>query len=194
MNRIRVLGMVLLWAGFLAGALAAVQNVDPPGRLLPAEKWKMVNWWWYGGAFLIGAVGVGLIWSTRKPTARRAASFDALITDQRRAVESLIATLGQLQRDLDQSPPSKILAAIDQQCSQPLADFAEARQALSHRYGLKHFAAVMTDFALAERYINRAWSAAADGYLDEVRQCLEVAARSLDSLAKKYAQLNARGG
>jgi hypothetical protein len=33
----------------------------------------------------------------------------------------------------------------------------------------------MTEFAAGERAVNRSWSAAADGYVDEVAVCLEKA-------------------
>jgi hypothetical protein len=33
----------------------------------------------------------------------------------------------------------------------------------------------MTQFSSAERFVNRAWSAAADGYLDETKSSLEIA-------------------
>ncbi len=189
MNRIRFLGIVLLWLGFLSGALAAVQQPDPTEKIPQAQKWKIVNWWWYGSSFLVGAVGVGLIWSTRKPSAKQAASFDQQIDTQRRAIASLVDAVSGLRKEIDKLAPSEIRDAIDAKCSAPLADFAEAREAITHRYGLKSFASVMTDFALAERYVNRAWSAAADGYLEEVASALSVAANRLESLSERFSSM-----
>ena len=37
----------------------------------------------------------------------------------------------------------------------------------------------MTEFAAAERYVNRSWSAAADGYVDEVAASLDKADQHL---------------
>ena len=65
-----------------------------------------------------------------------------------------------------------VLRCIDRECVDPLADFAEARQSLVKRFGMAVYAEVMTEFASAERLINRSWSAAADGYVDEVEQSL----------------------
>jgi hypothetical protein len=39
-------------------------------------------------------------------------------------------------------------------------------------YGLPGFAAVMGPYAGGERYLNRVWSASADGYVDEVEDYL----------------------
>ena len=49
------------------------------------------------------------------------------------------------------------------------------------RFDLKTYADVMTEFASAERSINRAWSAAADGYIDEINLCID---RSYDHLGQ----------
>jgi hypothetical protein len=53
-----------------------------------------------------------------------------------------------------------------------LGRFAELREVLVSEFGLDHYAKIMTEFALAERTINRVWSASADGYVDEVRTSL----------------------
>ena len=49
-----------------------------------------------------------------------------------------------------------------------LANFAEARESIIHRYGSRSYAEIMSSFAAGERYINRVWSASTDGYVDEV--------------------------
>ncbi len=54
----------------------------------------------------------------------------------------------------------------------PLQNFIAARPYVISRMGLSGYAAVMDRFAGAERQVNRAWSAAADGYLEESESCL----------------------
>jgi hypothetical protein len=41
---------------------------------------------------------------------------------------------------------------------------------------MQTYANVMSDFAAGERYVNRVWSASADGYNAEARQYLDKAA------------------
>ena len=60
-----------------------------------------------------------------------------------------------------------------------MADFIDARQALIGRHGLGGYAMIMDRFAAAERQINRARSAAADGVYDEAETCLKAAADRL---------------
>ena len=74
-----------------------------------------------------------------------------------------------------QRTPSEVVHFIDTQCVDPLAEFADSRQAMVKRFGMKVYADVMTEFASAERMVNRSWSAAADGYVDEVDKCLKMA-------------------
>ena len=45
-----------------------------------------------------------------------------------------------------------------------------------HLYGLQVYADIMSNFATGERYINRVWSASADGYENEAATYLEKAA------------------
>ncbi|MEM7317340.1 MAG: hypothetical protein AAF497_29800, partial [Planctomycetota bacterium] len=75
--------------------------------------------------------------------------------------------------------PNELLNVIDGQCSDRFSEFVEARQALVKRFSLRVYAEVMTEFASAERYVNRCWSAAADGYVDEVAASLTRASRHL---------------
>lgn len=70
----------------------------------------------------------------------------------------------------------------------PLTDFIASRPRLIATKGLSGYAAVMDKFAGAERQVNRAWSAAADGYLEESEVCL---ATSEPLLVEAIERLNA---
>lgn len=53
-----------------------------------------------------------------------------------------------------------------------LEPFVEKRGDLIDQYGMAKYALVFTPFAQAERYLNRAWSAAVDGYKEESTEYL----------------------
>ena len=78
---------------------------------------------------------------------------------------------------------------IDEQLAPELASFADAREAMIPSFGMQGYADVMTRFAGAERMINRAWSASADGYIDEVWKCLERASALLDEAGERFTAL-----
>jgi hypothetical protein len=66
--------------------------------------------------------------------------------------------------------------------------FVEARPILIARLGLGGFAELMDRYAAAERQINRAWSAAADGVPAEAAQCLELASVFLDEALDRLSR------
>jgi hypothetical protein len=68
-----------------------------------------------------------------------------------------------------------VIEWIDDRCVPDLNGFADNREAIANRFGPLAYAEVMTEFASGERYLNRAWSAAADGYVDEVADCIQHA-------------------
>ncbi|MEM7622970.1 MAG: hypothetical protein AAF235_07170 [Planctomycetota bacterium] len=70
-----------------------------------------------------------------------------------------------------------------------LAAFAEAREVLIGRLGLGGFARVMDRFAAAERQINRAWSAAADGRVGSVEHAPGLLGESLACLDEAHGHL-----
>jgi hypothetical protein len=186
----RLMGHLLLWAGFLAAAFASVcrlENAD--------SKWQTIPWVWYGLSMIVGIVGIVLL---------RNANLEADADDERTGVEYSVVqrsldTVASIVSGLSETRPqipSEVLRCIDDQCAQPLSDFADARQALVKRFGLKVYADVMTEFASAERYVNRTWSAAADGYVDEVAASLDRANHHLQNARELLlaAERGAEGG
>jgi hypothetical protein len=83
------------------------------------------------------------------------------------ALECLQAATTQLESTLDQRDLQSLHQTLEAIVSSPIADFVENRTAISERHGIRNSAAVMGPFATAERCLNRAWSASADGYWHE---------------------------
>jgi hypothetical protein len=74
---------------------------------------------------------------------------------------------------------------IDELFIDDIDKFVDARESIAHRYGLAAYGEVMGSFAAGERYLNRVWSASADGYIDEVNAYLEKTREQfVDSLEK----------
>ena len=76
--------------------------------------------------------------------------------------------------------------------TEDIISFVEARESIGHVYGLAAYADIMSYFASGERYLNRVWSASADGYIDEVAAYLEKAqlqfSEALDKLRRQKQQ------
>ena len=175
----RLAGMVLLWLGILGGSFIAVRD--------PAE----VAWSLYAGACAVGIVGVVLLRISARATAGQGAKVQAELSAMR---ESLATLRAALKDTLEQrAGVYRIKGVIDAAFAPELACFADAREAMIPAFGLQGYADVMTRFAAAERMINRAWSASADGYVDEVWLCLERADGLLDEAHAAFTKSDRAG-
>jgi hypothetical protein len=78
---------------------------------------------------------------------------------------------------------------LDELLIDDLNAFVEARETIAHIYGLQVYAEIMNHFAAGERYLNRVWTASADGYIDEVNEYIEKARKQFDTAKKIVDEL-----
>ena len=161
--------------GFIIASLAAVVDED------------MVKWLWYVPALALGIAGVVVI---RTHVARRTKADHHVAAN----IETIEASLGRIAANIDRLNADKhaidtydVRHRIDELFADDLETFVDARQSIAHRHGLAAYAEVMTAFAAGERYLNRVWSASADGYIDEVHEYL---AKAKDQFAETLALLH----
>jgi len=159
----KTIGLLVIAVGFLAGALASVLD---PGK---------VYWGYLAASLTVGVAGVVIA----RAGHRKAHVSDVQLTQNMQAIE---ASLGRIVENITALNAQKhtyntydIRHRIDELFLDDLAAFVEARQSIGHVYSLAAYGDVMTSFAAAERYLNRVWSASADGYIDEVNEYLEKA-------------------
>ena len=200
----KLIGQILLWCGFLSGALATVINpasdgvefarsVDPAeigvpipelgGGEIREDGWHLIPWFWYGASALVCVVGVVVI--------RASLQSERIEKIHRQRNHSrTVRRVGTGDRPGQGNPQETGYRTTVQ-------DRRHARRRSSQisyvslpinakrsptQFGLAAFADVMTAFASGERSINRAWSASADGYFDEAESCLE---RGIAMLGKR---------
>ena len=168
------LGYFLLAAGFLGGAYATsldVQNVD----------------WTFFGIAAVAAIA-GLVIFKRQATAH--ARSDTVLETNR---GELLESIDNIGRDLagivadKEKTGASLREAIDLRLRADLRRFADARESMVHLFGLQTYADIMSSFAAGERYINRVWSASADGYDGEAATYLE---KAVEQFADAQAQLH----
>jgi len=158
-----IAGQVLLWIGFLGGAFFSVLRLEEPDA-----AWSTIPWGYYGVSALVGIGGVVLLRLHKAAQAVDGESAGAELTAVRESLSKVSEHVTNLRSNLDNMSCEDVLEYIDEECAPLLAEFADGRMSISNRFGTKRYAEVMTEFASGERYLNRAWSAAADGYVDEV--------------------------
>lgn len=159
-HRFSQLGFALMAGGFLWGAYLIVSRLD------------YVDWYFYAPAFLLTALGSFMLRFSRGRAGAEADKVAADISIVDTSLKNLLDKVSAMNADVASADVYGFSKRIDDECMDPINDFVEAREALIHRYGLSEYAAVMDRFALGERSLNRAWCASADGYIDEVTDCL----------------------
>lgn len=157
------LAYLLIIAGFIAAAFVA--SLDA----------RQVDWLWFGLAIAVGVIGVVVL----KVIKHKASRHGDLLESNREVLtgtlDRIVAGLEELSGKKEQIPTYEMRFEIDHRFRNDLNDFAEARMSMAHLYGLQRYANIMSHFAAGERYINRVWSASADGYQDEVLNYVDKA-------------------
>ena len=163
----------MVTVGFIAAALATVVDENA------------VKWFWYVPALIVGAAGVAAVRindacqnKTEHHVASRIETVDS-------SLERIAANIKKLNADKHSINTYDMRHRIDELFVDDLEMFVDARESIGHRYGLAAYGEVMSSFAAGERYLNRVWSASADGYIDEVNAYLDKAQEQfVESLAK----------
>lgn len=154
------LGYLLIVAGFLAGALVSVLDD------------VSVDWTRFSAAMILGVVGIVLV---RLDTYRMARTEGAMSTNLQMidaSLDSIVQAMQTLNAEKAELDVYDVHRRIDELVPDHLTRFVEARSSIANAFGLQGYADVMSHFAAGERYLNRVWSASADGYVDEVREYL----------------------
>lgn len=166
-------GYLMITIGFLAGALVAVLDE------------LSVKWGYFIAALLIGAAGVVIVHLGQRRDSRSEQKLTANLHDIETSLGRIVENITQLNAEKQSIDPYDVRYRIDELFGEDLTTFVEARQSLAQVYGLQVYADVMSYFAAGERYLNRVWSASADGYIDEVNTYLDkTQAQFVEALAQ----------
>jgi len=166
------LGYILVGVGFLGGAFATsldVQNVNWPIFLTMAAA---------------AVVGLTIYKMQVGALARSEEVLETNRAELRESIANIVADL----EDLNEGELTKgavLRDRIDLKLREDLRRFADARQSMVHLFGLQTYADIMSHFATGERYINRVWSASADGYDEEAEAYLKRAAGQFDEAKQR---------
>ena len=174
------IGFFLLAGGFLAGAYATALDVE------------QVNWSLFALAAIGALVGLSLI---KRAAAAHAQSDEVLEMNRgelRDSIANVIRDLGEIVEDRA-ARGSALRDAIDLRLRNDLRRFAAARESMVHLFGMQTYADIMSSFAAGERYINRVWSASADGYDEEAENYLAKAAEQFADAQEQLFAAAARG-
>jgi len=108
------------------------------------------------------------------------------------SLQSIVENITRLNAEKTSINPYDVRHRIDECFPEAITSFVDAREGIAEIYGLQAYADVMSYFAAGERYLNRVWSASADGYINEVNAYLDKAqvqfTEALDKIRKLKEQ------
>ena len=154
------LAHIMIAAGFLGAAYATSLHAH------------QVDWTLFVISAFVSAAGVII---AKRMDSADARSESVLNSNRAELNESIANIVTELDGTAYESG-EQLRDWIDEQLRPDLRRFADARESMVHLYGLQTYADIMSNFATGERYINRVWSASADGYDSEAATYLEKAA------------------
>lgn len=171
------LGYLIITLGFLAGALTTVLDK------------QIVNWAYFLPALIFGVIGIMLVrLSTRRLTQEKG-KLASNIQNIEVSLERIVDNVNQLSKEKQSIDPYDVRHRIDELFPNDMNTFVEARESIAHVYGLQEYADVMSYFAAGERYLNRVWSASADGYIEEIHEYIDRAQEQFSQALQKLSQL-----
>ena len=169
------IGFILLAAGFLAGAYATALDV------------QSVEWTLFVVAAVAAVAGLVLIKREASAHARSDEVLELNRSELRDSLQNIVRDLGEIVSD-QTTKGADLRDRIDLKLRDDLRRFADARESMVHLFGLQTYADIMSSFAAGERYINRVWSASADGYDGEAATYLEKAATQFTDAQQQLQQ------
>jgi len=174
----RKIGYLMITVGFLAGAVAA--TVDK----------ENVLWGYFVPSLAVGVAGVAMARLGR----RRESRVEGKLASDSQSIEAslkrVVENITRLNAEKSSINAYDVRHRIDELFPEDLTVFVEARESIAHSHGLAAYADVMSSFAAGERYLNRVWSASADGYVDEVNAYLDKAQAQFVESLDKIRRLN----
>ena len=170
------LGYIIITVSFLAGSLIAV-----------LDELK-VQWGYFIGVLVLGIVGIVLVHLHERKSSRSEKRLAMNLEDIKTSLIRIVENMTQLNAEKQSINAYDMRHRIDELFANDLTTFVEARESLAHAYSLQVYANIMSHFASGERYLNRVWSASADGYIDEITAYLDKAqtqsAEALDNIGQ----------
>jgi len=151
---------------FLAGCLVAAYFL--------VERPNEIRWAPFAAA--VAAAMVGIAGMRRSKPARPAGVGPGRQEPAAEALAAVLAWLGTASRE----NPDNLAQRLDTEVKPHLREVEDGLGRLHDQLGLERYAQFMDGYARGERALNRAWSAAADGYAREAREQLGVAELALD--------------
>lgn len=151
------------------------------------KQWSMNRWGaapWFGAAIAMMLAAVFLSRSSGGSEGAGEATENSAYAELKGLLGEVGSGAAGLIERIEQLSPEGGAAEIET-CGEGVLTLVEQRQVLAQALGPGPYAEFMGQFSAAERDLNRAWSAAVDGYPVEARESLQRAAAGFDGALER---------
>ncbi|MBU4484841.1 hypothetical protein KKA47_05425 [bacterium] len=173
----KIVGFILVTFGFIASAFLA--SIDK----------ELINWHYYVPALIVGIVGVICLRVALHRDTKGTKKIGADINNVKESINNIVRKIDTFNQEKESIEVYDIHKKIDELFIDDINTFVEARKSIIHKYDMQSYADLMNHFAAGERYLNRSWSASADGYIDESYKYIEKSAEQFKITKEHFEQL-----
>ena len=174
----KLTGYLMLIGGFLAASYATALDT------------QLTDWAMFLPSGIVSALGVLIIKRQASGEARAEHVLTANRAELTQSIGNIASSLRTIVTDATPIRPeltAELRERIDRTLRDDLRRFADARESMIHLFGIQAYANIMSEFAAGERYINRVWSASADGYNAEAHAYLQKAVTQFEHAQAQLA-------
>ena len=180
-NKVKLIGMIFFAVGIIV-TIAASAKVPAKDMMFPD------TFIWYLIGTIISVVGL-VIWHIKQ---RETVKLD--LTSHQESSEAnpdvllrdTVTALRELNDKKDIENANKFIEVIDDILDNFVLPFAEIRHHLIDMFGMSEGSEILVILAYGERNLNRVWSAAADGHLEEARTVLPDVLKTYEEALELY--------
>ena len=177
-GNMKIVGYLLMIVGFIGGALIGTYNKE------------VINWYHFVPSLIVGVLGVILLRRTKYRHTKGEDKLGSDIKNIETSLNTIVEKIDNFNKEKESIGVYDIHEKIDTLFIDDINTFVEARQSIIHRFNMQSYADLMNHFAAAERYLNRSWSASADGYIDESYAYIAKAAEQFDVTKQHFDKLS----
>jgi hypothetical protein len=183
----RPAGYVLFTLGIML-AVSGGAKLPPPDARFPDTLPVFL------AGLVMAAVGVMLWrWSIRREAATESPDAKVDGDDPLWLLANLLKPAQLLESELDKLDAHSLTEAVDRLLEEYVFPFAEVRREIIDHFGMSVGAEILVTAAVGERMLNRTWSAAADGHIQEARACYPEAVRAFEQVNQLVKETNCHG-
>lgn len=177
----RILAYILFAGGVMLAISGAAKlpDVEPSSAASFVERFPD-SWPVFAAGFAMTVIGLVIWWQDEFAARAAHHAEDGDGSNPLTLLRGLLPQLHELTSDFPQLSATQVTDRVEHLLEHTVFPFAEGRHKVISWMGMTAGADLLVTAAFGERMLNRVWSAAADGHLEEARNSLNEAVTAFE--------------